>query len=651
MSFVGANTELVAGVSNTMVNDLSGKHLRIISNADSFPAAASYLVRLENAKEGTVFESTIGFAPVSVLDCIGEAELSGLADGRYSLSVSVLDENGIVIGETGGDFGVGTAFEALRLEAENAAVGVNAGASTGGTGPEIITSTPENPAQIDNASNGGFVDFSGAGGDFNAGGGEWVEWTVNAPEAGAYDIAFGYAFNSGGADNRSMRLDVNGELFDRVFDFRDTGGNEIYSESSTRIMLAEGANTIRLTSNGFSGPNIDYLEVRPAAPASFTFQAEDLATGLNVAIDAETLSDGSDTYRLGAEGGAYLDWKGANETAQFGFEAPGAGTYEVRVTYANGGGGNRPLDLELVGDGVNQNLGTFSFAKTDGTAALRGIPDDVDDLPAGVKLSGEASLLAGWEGWSVETQTITLEAGGPTLLQLASNSRTTGPNIDRIEVVLVALDPVAPSAVALQNSSVLENDAGADIGALIVTDADGGDYIYAVDDARFEIVDGVLKLKAGEALDHEVDGGILSVNVTVTDDAGQVQNAVQFLIGDVNEAPVLAEGAALQDVQATSGNAQSIDLTALGATDQDAGQNPVYSARLASGDPLPAGVSVNGAALNIGADLAAGSFEIEVFATDGDLDSGLRLLHAHRCGTGGAIRDDLHSGRGTLHHR
>ncbi|MES0828542.1 hypothetical protein, partial [Ruegeria sp. SCP11] len=73
---------------------------------------------------------------------------------------------------------------------------------------------------------------------------------------------------------------------------------------------------------------------------------------------------------------------------------------------------------------------------------------------------------------------------------------------------------------------------------LTVTDPDDGDsHTFSVDDARFEVVAGQLKLKAGEALDHETED---TVNVEVTaEDTGSLTYSETFVItvNDLNEAP------------------------------------------------------------------------------------------------------------------
>lgn len=62
----------------------------------------------------------------------------------------------------------------------------------------------------------------------------------------------------------------------------------------------------------------------------------------------------------------------------------------------------------------------------------------------------------------------------------------------------------APTDVTLSNTSVAENAPGAVIGTLSVTDVDAGDsHTYMVNDNRFEVVNGELKLKDGVSLNYE----------------------------------------------------------------------------------------------------------------------------------------------------
>ncbi|WP_316861143.1 Ig-like domain-containing protein [uncultured Cohaesibacter sp.] len=87
---------------------------------------------------------------------------------------------------------------------------------------------------------------------------------------------------------------------------------------------------------------------------------------------------------------------------------------------------------------------------------------------------------------------------------------------------------------------VVENEAGAEIAVLSVTDPDVGEsYSYTVSDSRFEVVtvDGetVLKLVDGISLDYEAAAQV-SVNVTVTDSGGLSDTQTfDIKVGDIDD--------------------------------------------------------------------------------------------------------------------
>ncbi|PKG86543.1 DUF4856 domain-containing protein, partial [Colwellia sp. 75C3] len=62
-------------------------------------------------------------------------------------------------------------------------------------------------------------------------------------------------------------------------------------------------------------------------------------------------------------------------------------------------------------------------------------------------------------------------------------------------------------------------------------------HSYSVDDTRFEVVNGALKLKDTESLDHE-SAETITITVTSTDSGGLTTDKAFILnVGDVNEAP------------------------------------------------------------------------------------------------------------------
>ena len=93
-----------------------------------------------------------------------------------------------------------------------------------------------------------------------------------------------------------------------------------------------------------------------------------------------------------------------------------------------------------------------------------------------------------------------------------------------------------PTDLALDNVSVDENDVGAAIGNLTVTDPDHTTgFTYTVSDDRFEVVSGQLKLKDGVALDYEQETQV-SVDITVTDPDGfSYSETFDIQVGNVDE--------------------------------------------------------------------------------------------------------------------
>jgi hypothetical protein len=99
----------------------------------------------------------------------------------------------------------------------------------------------------------GFIDFVNNTGDY-------VQWTVNAPSAGKYDLSFRYALPNG---DRPLELKVNGVVKVASLAFPATTVWDNWQTLSTTQTLVAGTNTIRLTTIGSNGGNIDELSVIP----------------------------------------------------------------------------------------------------------------------------------------------------------------------------------------------------------------------------------------------------------------------------------------------------------------------------------------------------------------------------------------------------
>ncbi|MEO3386341.1 CBM35 domain-containing protein [Mesorhizobium sp. CAU 1741] len=238
-------------------------------------------------------------------------------------------------------------------------------------------------------------------------------------------------------------------------------------------------------------------------------------------------------------------------------------------------------------------------------------------------IMGEGGLqLALQEGVSLDFEasvqpSVTITAGGVTSAAFAPT-----PSDDESDNGPV--DPEAPTNIVLSGATVAENDAAAIAGTLSATDPDGNSaaIVFSTTDERFVIDGTTLRLADGISLNHEVDANV-SVSIVATDEDGvSTTSSVTIAVSDVNEAPVLIAGADVDDVTLTEGSGQTIDLAAaLGATDPDDGDTVIYEATLAGGAALPAGITLDGTDLVVGNTVAAGTYQISVLATDGELDS------------------------------
>ena len=189
----------------------------------------------------------------------------------------------------------------------------------------------------------------------------------------------------------------------------------------------------------------------------------------------------------------------------------------------------------------------------------------------------------------------------------------------------------APSAVTLTPTlAAVAEDADttatvkvADIA--VADDASGTNTLSlsGADEDAFTIVGGTeLHLAAGATLDFETNP-TLDVTVAVDDAtvgaAPDASTSFSLDVADANDAPTLA--GTVEDAVVASGAAGSIDLSGLVASDEDTGDTPTLRVELEGGDPLPAGITFDGTALNVADTVAADVYRIAVVAGDGEADS------------------------------
>jgi hypothetical protein len=102
------------------------------------------------------------------------------------------------------------------------------------------------------------IGYTGAGyTDFVADYGETLQFTVDVPVAGRFQVVFRYA--NGSTTDRPLSLAVNGVTKTSSLSFAPTGAWSTWREVAFNVDLAAGTNIIRLSSTGSSGANVDWL--------------------------------------------------------------------------------------------------------------------------------------------------------------------------------------------------------------------------------------------------------------------------------------------------------------------------------------------------------------------------------------------------------
>lgn len=248
-----------------------------------------------------------------------------------------------------------------------------------------------------NFSGTGFVDYTNMTGGY-------VEWTVNVPSAGTATLSIGYA-NAGTAD-RPMSVSVNGTVVSASVSFPGTGSWDTWSTRALTATLKAGTNTVRATATvATGGPNVDYLDVTPNAPAT-DFQAENATISQGAVANNHT----------GFTGTGFVDYTNvAGGYVEFTVTATTTGPVGLQFRYANGTTTNRPM-----------------------TITVNGAP---------VAIDAPFAPTTNWDTWSTLLVTGRLTAGTNKVRATATGAMG-GPNLDQLHIA--PPPPGAPAAWELR---------------------------------------------------------------------------------------------------------------------------------------------------------------------------------------------------------
>lgn len=344
---------------------------------------------------------------------------------------------------------------------------------------------------------------------------------------------------------------------------------------------------------------------------------------LRLEVDGETIGN----WKVSADHGAG-EWETIRVSGDFGEDGP----QQVKVGFTNDAYGGTPdtdrnlyvdrievngKTYEAEGEGVDYGnreaqeamkwAGKLTFDTSDNGGPNAGLAGDEDtaialDLSAALAdVDGSESLsltLAGLpEGaqlsagqnngdgtWSLAPDdldglalTPPQDFNGNFTLQVTATA-TEAANGDAAATTLLVPVEVAPVNDAPTTPTlgfvIPENAEGALAGMISASDPDKGDTLdFTVSDERFEVKDGVLKLKDGESLDYEAEP-FVKLSVTATDSHGaSASQHFTVNVWDVNEAPTGIEpGGFTVEENAPGGTL----LATLDAIDPDTGDTHSY---------------------------------------------------------------------------
>ena len=195
-------------------------------------------------------------------------------------------------------------------------------------------------------------------------------------------------------------------------------------------------------------------------------------------------------------------------------------------------------------------------------------------------VAGQLRLIAG-TALDFETE--------PSVALAVTTTDPSGASVTVNLTVIVDNRNEAPTAVALSKATFDANSFGAPVGALTVADPDVGDsHTFTVDDPRFEVVNGTLRLVAAASFPL---GGTVTVSVTATD-AGGLAHAQSFTLTATPPGSGAGSNASiriLEDAPAVAGlGATDVGATQCGASADPSGPfQAVPTPTSLSGAPLP----------------------------------------------------------------
>ena len=254
--------------------------------------------------------------------------------------------------------------------------------------------------------------------------GEWLEYQVDVPNGGDYDVTLRFSSGSGSAGDLRVKLD--GTTLG-TFDLASTGGwNTFQTRTLSNVNLSAGSNKIlrlEILGGAFDIDSIRFDAVTPpsgqqtfgnngypwsvGSSGTRRVQAENFDSGGDDVSYNENSSgnEGTSNYRPDAPDvdiangnapGATVGWFDSGEWLEYTVDVAQAGEHELRIRGARNGGGGQ---FRVLFDGIDKTS-TQSFGSTGGWGSYQTRTYSVD-LDAGTQVvriekTGDSGLNLDW---------------------------------------------------------------------------------------------------------------------------------------------------------------------------------------------------------------------------------------------------------------
>ncbi|MCM2369952.1 cadherin domain-containing protein [Aporhodopirellula aestuarii] len=438
----------------------------------------------------------------------------------------------------------------------------------------------------------------------------------------------------GDTDNDSFAIDGSNLVTAETLDF------ETQSSYSVRVRTTDSA--------GASFEQVLSITVTDVndAPTAIALDnsdvSEDASVGTVVGELSTTDEDASDTFTY-----SLIDGEGDTDNASFAIDGSNLVTattldfetqssYSVRVQTVDAAGASFEQVLTITVTDVNDapTAITLDNSAVDENATFGTVVGGFSTTDADVSDTFTYSLISGdgdddngsfaIDGGNLVTATTFDFAAKSSYTVRVQSTDASGASIEQVFAISITQGNSAPTAIAIDNSSVAEDSAvGSVVGGLSTTDADASDtFTYSLvagegdtDNDSFAIDDSNLVTAA--TLDFETQSSY-SVRIRTTDAAGaSFEQVLSITVTDVNDAPTAI---ALDNNSVSEDASVGTVVGELSTTDDDATDTFTYSLVGGEGDTDNASFAIDGSNLVTATTLdfdTQSSYSIRVQSTDG----------------------------------